>query len=169
MTETPANPDEGRLLLLLGTMVRDAAHLEIAVESITGHLMASCNPQAASVRGKPLSALLSRCREAARQVARVDATQLDSLDKLLDRVAAVADLRNAYVHGGWVEDDDGSYLAVRGKRGQDEMISHSVSGDQLIGMINEIRSVYSGLFEWLGRDFDVAHGPPKDQDAAEPH
>lgn len=165
MSENSADPEEVELLLYLGTMVRDAAHMEVTVEALTGHLVASHDRQAPAVNGLPLSALLRKCREASGQVARVDAAQRDSLEKLLDRVEAVAQLRNAYVHGGWARDLDGSLTAVRGKRGQTDLISHAVSGDQLREMIGEIRAIYNGLMEWLSRDLDIIYGPNASQSA----
>ncbi|GAB2769222.1 hypothetical protein GCM10027072_80090 [Streptomyces bullii] len=149
-------------------MVRDAAQMEVTVEAITSHLLASHNLQASGVRGQPLSALVRKCRDVARQVPRVDAEQLDSLDKLLDRVVAVAELRNTYVHGGWAQDFDGSYLAVRGKRGQSELVSHSVSGEQLLEMIKEIRSISDGLLEWVSRDLNLMYGRADDERVRSP-
>ncbi|WP_328757462.1 hypothetical protein [Streptomyces sp. NBC_00271] len=167
MSEIPVNPEEVELLLYLGTMVRDAAHMEITVEALTGHLVASHDPQASGVRGQPLSSLVRTCRETARQVPRVDDSQLASLDKLLDRVTALSKLRNAYVHGGWAKDLDGSLIALRGKRGQSALVSHAVSGDQLVEMIDEIRSIYDGLMAWISHDLDIVYGPLQDQSGAE--
>ncbi|MFF4724071.1 hypothetical protein ACFY3M_01775 [Streptomyces mirabilis] len=142
--------------------------MEITVEALTGHLLASHDPQASGVQGQLLSSLVRTCRETARQVPRVDDAQRDSLDKLLDRVTAVSQLRNACVHGGWARDLDGSLIAVRGKRGQSDLVSHAVSADQLVEMIGEIRDIYDGLMGWLDRDLDVIHGPLQVQSVAEP-
>jgi hypothetical protein len=170
MSDISENEEEIGLLLYLGTMIRDAAHMEVTVESLTGHLIASHDRQAPSVRGEPLSALIRKCRSAARQVARVDSDQRESLDSLLDRISAVAELRNAYVHGGWARDFDGSYVGVRGKRGQEDLISHAVSGDQLLDMINEIRSINSALLDWLSHDLDIIYAARRTQahDQGEP-
>jgi hypothetical protein len=158
MNEIPARQEETELLLLLGTMVRDAAHLEVIVESLASHLVAE-NPQAPTVRGLPLSLIVRKCREAAGTVPRVDTAQRSGLDGLLDRVEKVAGHRNAYVHGAWVQDDDGEYIGVRGKRGQAELITNAVSSEQLLEMIEEIRAILNGLMEWLSRDLDILYGP----------
>ncbi|MEU6649485.1 hypothetical protein ABZ904_08560 [Streptomyces sp. NPDC046900] len=162
MSDIPATAQETELLLHLGTMVRDAAGLEVTIEALTGHVIASHNPQSAGVNGEPLSAMLRKCREAARQVPRIDAVQLEDLDKLLNRVAKAAEIRNAYVHGAWARDADGSYLAVRGRRGQTELVTHAVSLDQLVELIREIGWITDGLLEWLIHDLDVAYGTPAD-------
>ncbi|MFJ4924068.1 hypothetical protein [Streptomyces sp. NPDC088736] len=168
MSEIAVDPAEVELLLYLGTMVRDAAHMEVTVEALTVHLLASYEPKDPGVQGKPLSFLVRTSREAARQVSRIDAAQLAALDGLLDRVSAVSELRNAYVHGGWAKDLDGSLVALRGKRGQSGLVSHAVSGDQLVEMIDEIRSIYDGLMAWIGRDLEIVYGPLQTQDATEP-
>lgn len=140
-------------------MVRDAAHMEVTVEALTGHLTASHDPQAPGVQGEFLTPLIRKCREAVGQLARVDDVQRQSLDSLLDRITAVAQLRNAYVHGGWARDLDGSLIAMRGKRGQTELISQAVSGEQLREMINTIRAINNELLEWLARDLGITDGP----------
>ncbi|WP_329529656.1 hypothetical protein [Streptomyces sp. NBC_01462] len=169
MSDTPVDPAEAELLLYLGTMVRDAAHMEITVEALTAHLLAGHDPKATPVQGQSLSILVRTCRETALKMPRVDAVQRESLNKLLDRVTDVSLLRNAYVHGGWARDhDDGSFIAVRGKRGQRDLVAHAVSADQLVDMIGEIPSVRDGFLWWLNRDLDALYGPLQNQSGAEP-
>ncbi|WP_328933242.1 MULTISPECIES: hypothetical protein [unclassified Streptomyces] len=159
MSDIAQNPEEAEVLLLLGTMVRDAAHMEVTVEALTGHLIASNDPHAPGVQGEFLKPLIRKCREAAGQLARLDDAQRQSLESVLDRITAVAELRNAYVHGGWARDLDGSLIAMRGKRGQTELISHSVSAEQLREMIGTIGAINNELLEWLARDLGVAYDP----------
>ncbi|MEU8952079.1 hypothetical protein [Streptomyces sp. NPDC048489] len=168
MSEISVDPAEVELLLYLGTMVRDAAHMEGTVEALTGHLLASSEPKRPGVQGKPLSDLVRTCRAAARRVVRVDAAQVSALDELLDPVDAVSKLRNAYVHGGWARGLDGSLIAIRGKQGQSNLVSHAVSGEQLVEMINEVRGICDGLMTWIGRDLDLVYGSTQDQSGTEP-
>ncbi|MFE7856040.1 hypothetical protein [Streptomyces sp. NPDC057403] len=161
MSEKPTDSEELELLLFLGMMVRDAATMELMVASIAGHLRASHDPKAAPIGGQPLGVLISKCEAAAHSVPRVDAEQRGSLQSLLTRVRAVADLRNAYVHGTWVKDFDGSYSGVRGKRGQSSLIEHALSGEQLRDMIKEIRSINDGLTAWLAHDINLTYEAPE--------
>ncbi|MER6432101.1 hypothetical protein ABT272_30915 [Streptomyces sp900105245] len=158
MIDSTDNPEEAALLLRLGMMVRDAAALEVLVESVTDHLLAIHDRTASFARGQPLSVIVRKCREVAPLAQGVNDAQVASLGLLLDRVTAVAKLRNAYVHGAWARDDDGSYLAVRGKRGHSDLVSHAVSEAELLSMINEIRSINNGLLEWLDRDWSARYG-----------
>ena len=142
------------LLFQLGLMIREAARLEVVVESTSRHLEAELKPGSTGLAGAPLSRLLREARKIADKHSRIDDRQKSALLDLLDRVAKVAEARNAYVHGAWAADDDGTFLAVRGQRGQSEFAAHPVSLDQLKFMVVEIRDIVAGLQNWVVADLD---------------
>lgn len=148
--------DESELALLfqLGLMIREAAGMEMLVEATVRHLEAGSKPGSTALAGQSLSMLLREGRKIAKLHPRVDGQHEAAFLDLLGRVAQVSVTRNAYVHGAWTDNGDGTFLAVRGQRGQSDFAAHPMSVEQLSAMVQEIRSISSALKDWIVSDLD---------------
>jgi hypothetical protein len=151
---SPADDQELSLLFHLGLMIREAATLEVLVESTARHLDARENPRSVRLSGAAMAKLLKEIPKIAEAHPRVDSGQWDALAGILARVSEVNKVRNAYVHGAWTEEPNGTWSAFRGKRGERDFIGNVISKDQMVEMIDEIRSITSALADWLVVDLN---------------